>query len=153
MGANLKGLANTLKNKIYQAKKKGVDTSFIPRGYSKLADSQLLNLINRLGQQTNGKNYSYHGINNTIDPKIPKVKSISPRSNLGKYMKKTGKIKLVDKYICDHQGYGKDNPKPGSHLVIPSDKEVCTTMTTFVGLNKCVVEVYEEDNTENSDSE
>ena len=33
MGANLKGLANTLKNKIYQAKKKGIDTSFIPRGY------------------------------------------------------------------------------------------------------------------------
>ena len=68
-------------------------------------------------------------------------------------LKKTGKIKLVEKYICDHQGYGKANPKPGSHLVIPSDKEVCTTMTTFVGLNKCVVEVYEEEDTENSDSE
>ena len=68
------------------------------------------------------------------------------------YMKKTGKIKLVDKYICDHQGYGKDNPKPWSHLVIPSDKEVCTTLTTFCGLNKAVIEVYEDD-TENSDSE
>ena len=90
MGANLKGLANTLKNKIYQAKKKGVDTSFVPKGYSKLPDTQLLNLINRLGQQTNRKNYSYHGIHNTITPKIPKVKSASPRTNLGKYMKKTG---------------------------------------------------------------
>ena len=45
MGANLKGLANTLKNKIYQAKKKGIDTSFIPRGYSKLPDSQKLDKI------------------------------------------------------------------------------------------------------------
>ena len=69
MGANLKGLANTLKNKIYQAKKKGIDTSFIPRGYSKLPDSQKLNLINKLGQQTNGKNYSYHGINSPTPKK------------------------------------------------------------------------------------
>ena len=67
------------------------------------------------------------------------------------YMKKTGNIKLVERYIADHQGYGQANPKPGSHLVIPSDKEVSTTMTTFVGLNKCVVEVYEEDDTENNE--
>lgn len=72
MGKNLTGLANTLKNKIYQAKKKGVDTSFIPRGYSKLPDSQLLNLINRLGQTTNGENYSYQGVNNPTVPKKPR---------------------------------------------------------------------------------
>ena len=75
MGANLKGLSGTLKNKIYQAKKKGIDTSFIPRGYSKLPDTQLLNLINRLGQATDGTNYSYQGIHNTITPKIPKSKA------------------------------------------------------------------------------
>ena len=68
------------------------------------------------------------------------------------FMKKTGNIKLVERYIADHQGYGQANPKPGSHLVIPSDKEVCTTMTTFVGLNKCVVEVYEEED-DNEDSD
>lgn len=69
------------------------------------------------------------------------------------YMKKTGKIELVERYICDHQGYGQANPKPGSHMVIPSDKGVATTLTTFCGLNKAVVEVYEEDDTENSGSE
>ena len=85
MGANLKGLSNTLKNKIYQAKKKGVDTSFIPRGYSKLPDTQLLNLINRLGQQTNGKNYSYQGINLPSPKKRiskPKTNSRIPKSEL-----------------------------------------------------------------------
>ena len=107
MGANLKGLANTLKNKIYQAKKKGIDTSFIPKGYSKLPDSQKLNLINRLGQQITGKNYSYQGINNTITPKIPKVKSVSPRSNLGKYMKKTGinNIDIAKQNLKDIEHY------------------------------------------------
>ena len=85
MGANLKGLSNTLKNKIYQAKKKGIDTSFIPRGYSKLSDSQKLNLINRLGQQTNGKNYSYQGINSPSPKKRvskPKTTSRIPKSEL-----------------------------------------------------------------------
>ena len=84
MGANLKGLSNTLKNKIYQAKKKGIDTSFIPRGYSKLSDSQKLNLINRLGQQTNGKNYSYQGINSPSPKKVSKPKTTSriPKSEL-----------------------------------------------------------------------
>lgn len=79
MGANLKGLANTLKNKIYQAKKKGIDTSFIPRGYSKLPDSQKLNLINRLGQQINGGNYSYHGINSPS----PKKRVSKPKTSYG----------------------------------------------------------------------
>ena len=54
-------------------------------------------------------------------------------------------MKLVEKYIVDHQGYGKADPRPGSHLVIPADKKVCTTLTTFCGLNKMVVEVYDED--------
>lgn len=78
MGTNLKGLANTLKNKIYSAKKKGIDTSFIPKGYSKLPNSQLLNFINRLGQATNGTGYSYQGIHNNSTPKVktPKTKSI-----------------------------------------------------------------------------
>ena len=119
MGANLKGLANTLKNKIYQAKKKGIDTSFIPRGYSKLPDTQLLNLINRIGQQTNGKNYSYHGINNTIEPKIPKVKSISPRSNLGKYMKKTGinDINIAQQNLKDIEHYAKQIKNFKNHMI------------------------------------
>ena len=119
MGANLKGLANTLKNKIYQAKKKGIDTSFIPRGYSKLPDSQKLNLINRLGQQTNGKNYSYHGINNTITPKIQKPKNISPRSNLGKYMKKTGinDINIAQQNLKDIEHYARQLKNFKKHMI------------------------------------
>lgn len=66
-------------------------------------------------------------------------------------MKKSGKIKLTERYIADHQGYGKANPKPGSHMVISSSKDVATTLTTFCGLNKAVIEVYEDD--DNSDSE
>ena len=124
MGANLKGLSNTLKNKIYQAKKKGVDTSFIPRGYSKLPDSQLLNLINRLGQETNGKNYSYQGINNTLTPKIQKPKKINPRTNLGKYMNKTGindiniarqNLKEIEKYVKQIKNF-KNHMLPGMKL-------------------------------------
>ena len=124
MGANLKGLSNTLKNKIYQAKKKGVDTSFIPRGYSKLSDSQKLNLINRLGQQISGDNYSYQGINNTITPKIQKPKKINPRTNLGKYMKKTGindiniaqqNLKEIEKYARQIKNF-KNHMVPGMKL-------------------------------------
>ena len=119
MGANLKGLANTLKNKIYQAKKKGVDTSFIPRGYSKLPDTQLLNLINRLGQQTNGKNYSYQGINNTITPNIQKPKKINPRTNLGKYMKKTGinDINIAQQNLKEIEKYAKQIKNFKNHMV------------------------------------
>ena len=61
-------------------------------------------------------------------------------------------MKLVERYIVDHQGYGKADPRPGSHMVVSSDKTVATTLTTFCSLNKAVVEVYEDD-TENSDSE
>lgn len=75
MGANLKGLANTLKNKIYQAKKKGVDVSFIPRGYSKLSQSEQLNLVNRLGGLINSENYSYQGIHSPTPKKAKTIKS------------------------------------------------------------------------------
>ena len=119
MGANLKGLANTLKNKIYQAKKKGVDTSFIPRGYSKLPDTQKLNLINRLGQQINGDNYSYHGVHNTITPKTPKIKTVSPRSNLGKYMKKTGinDINIAQQNLQDIEHYARQIKNFKKHMI------------------------------------
>ena len=119
MGANLKGLSNTLKNKIYQAKKKGVDTSFIPRGYSKLPDTQKLNLINRLGQQINGKNYSYQGINNTITPNIQKPKKINPRTNLGKYMKKTGinDINIAQQNLKEIEKYAKQIKNFKNHMV------------------------------------
>ena len=119
MGANLKGLSNTLKNKIYQAKKKGIDTSFIPRGYSKLPDTQLLNLINRLGQETNGKNYSYQGINNTITPKIQKPKKINPRTNLGKYMNKTGinDINIAQQNLKEIEKYAKQIKNFKNHMI------------------------------------
>lgn len=53
-------------------------------------------------------------------------------------------MKLVDRYIVDHQGYGKEDPRQGSHMVKPSRKDVCTTLTTFCGLNKKVIEIYED---------
>lgn len=58
----------------------------------------------------------------------------------------------IERFIVDHQGYGKADPRPGSHMVCSSSKKVCTTLTTFCGLNKCVVEVYEDED-DNSDSE
>jgi len=62
-------------------------------------------------------------------------------------------MKRKERFIVDHQGYGKADPRPGSHMVISSSKKVCTTLTTFCSLNKAVVEVYEDDDTGNSDSE
>ena len=56
-----------------------------------------------------------------------------------------------ERFIVDHQGYGKADPRPGSHMVMSANKNVCTTLTTFCSLNKAVVEIYEDD--ENSDSE
>lgn len=54
-------------------------------------------------------------------------------------------MKCVEKFIVDHQGYGKADPRPGSHMVKSSTNEVCSTLTTFVGMNKLVVEVYDDE--------
>lgn len=59
-------------------------------------------------------------------------------------------MKRTDRFIADHQGYGKADPRPGSHLVIPSNKKTCTTLTTFCGMNKVVIEEYDD---ETDDSE
>lgn len=59
------------------------------------------------------------------------------------------KGKIVERFIVDHQGYGKSDPRPGSHMVMPSNKDICTTLTTFCSLNKAVIEVYEDDEDEN----
>ena len=56
-----------------------------------------------------------------------------------------------ERFIVDHQGYGKADPRPGSHMVMASNKKVCTTLTTFCRLYKAVIEVYEDDG--DSDSE
>ena len=117
MGANLTGLSNTLKNKIYQAKKKGIDTSFIPRGYSKLTDTQLLNLINRLGQQTNGKNYSYQGINSPSPKKLSKPKTTSriPKSELQNILNELNyKISLINDFT---EAYEDDDYKMMNKII------------------------------------
>ena len=122
MGANLKGLANTLKNKIYEAKIKKVDVSFIPKGYSKLADTQLLNLINRLGQATNGVNYSYKGVHNPTSPKVKtsKAKSIRVPKELKQHVKE-GQLtpaeanelgKLLTKELNYNKTLSKKYPNP-----------------------------------------
>lgn len=54
-------------------------------------------------------------------------------------------MNIEEKFIVDHQGYGKSDPRQGSHLVPSSTNEVCTTLTTFCGMNKAVIEVYDDD--------
>ena len=146
MGANLKGLSNTLKNKIYQAKKKGIDTSFIPRGYSKLPDSQKLNLINRLGQQINGKNYSYQGINNTITPK--KIKTSKPKTKYGykDYLKASGlhdttQAKQIYKDIKDFTKLARDLQKHMAEIRLVMDNDRFTELNNIIG-NKTSIKDY-----------
>lgn len=89
MGTNLKGLANTLKNKIYSAKKKGIDVSFIPKGYSKLSNSQLLNFINQLGSAITGTDYSYQGVHSP-SPKKPKTSKSKTSYGYKDFLKASG---------------------------------------------------------------
>ena len=88
MGANLKGLAKRI-GELKSKANKNHDVSFVPKGYSKLPLSEQLNLVNRLGRLIHGDGYTYQGIY-APKPKTSKAKKISPRTNLGKYMKKTG---------------------------------------------------------------
>ena len=150
MGANLKGLANTLKNKIYQAKKKGVDTSFIPRGYSKLPDSQKLNLINRLGQQTNGKNYSYQGINSPS----PKKRVSKPKTKYGykDFLKASGlhdstQSKQIYKDIKDFTKVARDLQKHMGEIRLVMDNDRFTELNNIIG-NKTTIKDYVENTPE-----
>ena len=150
MGANLKGLANTLKNKIYQAKKKGIDTSFIPRGYSKLPDSQKLNLINRLGQQTNGKNYSYQGINSPS----PKKRVSKPKTKYGykDFLKASGlhdstQSKQIYKDIKDFTKVARDLQKHMGEIRLVMDNDRFTELNNIIG-NKTTIKDYVENTPE-----
>lgn len=58
------------------------------------------------------------------------------------------KGKLVNRYIADYAGYGKNDPRKGSHLKKNSNPKICATMTTLVSFNKVVVEEYEIDDEE-----
>ena len=146
MGANLKGLANTLKNKIYQAKKKGIDTSFIPRGYSKLSDTQKLNLINKLGQQIKGDNYSYHGVHNTITPK--KIKTSKPKTKYGykDFLKASGlhdstQSKQIYKDIKDFTKVARDLQKHMADIKLVMDYDRYTELKNIIG-NKTTIKDY-----------
>ena len=144
MGANLKGLANTLKNKIYQAKKKGIDTSFIPRGYSKLPDSQKLNLINRLGQQTNGKNYSYQGINSPS----PKMRASKPKTKYGykDFLKASGlhdstQAKQIYKDIKDFTKISRNLEQHMGEIRLVMDNDRFIELKNIIG-NKGTIKDY-----------
>ena len=146
MGANLKGLANTLKNKIYQAKKKGIDTSFIPRGYSKLPDSQKLNLINRLGQQINGGNYSYQDIHNTITPK--KIKTSKPKTKYGykDFLKASGlhdttQAKQIYKDIKDFTKISRNLEQHMGEIRLVMDNDRFIELKNIIG-NKGTIKDY-----------
>ena len=144
MGANLKGLSNTLKNKIYQAKKKGIDTSFIPRGYSKLPDSQLLNLINRLGQQISGGNYSYQGINSPS----PKKRASKPKTSYGykdflkaSNLHDTTQAKQIYKDIKDFTKVARDLQKHIAEIKLVMDYDRYTELKNIIG-NKTTIKDY-----------
>ena len=150
MGANLKGLSNTLKNKIYQAKKKGIDTSFIPRGYSKLPDSQKLNLINRLGQQITGKNYSYQGINSPS----PKKRVSKPKTKYGykDFLKASGlhdstQSKQIYKDIKDFTKVARDLQKHMGEIRLVMDNDRFIELNNIIG-NKTTIKDYVENTPE-----
>lgn len=148
MGANLKGLANTLKNKIYQAKKKDVDISFIPKGYSKLPDTQLLNLINRLGQATNGANYSYHGIHNTITPKKPKTSKSKTKYGYKDFLKSSGlhdtsQSKQIYKDIKEFTKVSRNLQKHMDEIRLVMDSDRFAELNNIIG-NKGSIKDYVE---------
>lgn len=62
------------------------------------------------------------------------------------------KGKLIEKYIAEYAGYGKNIAKTGSFLKKNSNPKVVNTLTTLVNFNKVVVEVYEiDEEDENTD--
>ena len=84
MGANLKGLSKRI-GEMKSKAKKNHDVSFVPRGYSKLPQSEQLNLVNRLGQLIHGGSYSYQGVYSPSPKKSiskPKTNSRIPKSEL-----------------------------------------------------------------------
>lgn len=62
------------------------------------------------------------------------------------------KGKVVNRYIADYAGYGKKDPRKGSHLKKHSNSKICATLTTLCAFNKCVVEEIEiDEENENTD--
>ena len=53
--------------------------------------------------------------------------------------------KLIKRYIAEYAGYGKNDPRSGSHLKKRNEKGVVSTITTLSHFNKVVVEIYEVD--------
>ena len=88
MGANLTGLAKRI-GELKSKAKKNYDVSFIPRGYSKLSQSEQLNLVNRLGKLINGENYSYKGIYSP-SPKKPKTSKSKKSYGYKDFLKSSG---------------------------------------------------------------
>lgn len=147
MGANLTGLANTLKNKIYQAKKKGVDTSFIPRGYSKLSQSEQLNLVNRLGGLINGKNYSYQGIHSST-PKKPRTSKSKTSYGYKDFLKSSGlhdssQSKQIYKDIKEFTKLSRTLQKHMDEIRLVMDSDRFTELNNIIG-NKGSIKDYVE---------
>lgn len=145
MGANLTGLANTLKNKIYQAKKKGVDVSFIPRGYSKLSQSEQLNLVNRLGGLMNGKNYLYQGVHSPT-PKKPKTSKSKTSYGYKDFLKSSGlhdttQSKQIYKDIKEFTKVSRNLQKHMHEIRLVMDIDRFTELNNIIG-NKGSIKDY-----------
>ena len=58
-------------------------------------------------------------------------------------MKKKGK--LIKRFIAEYAGYGKNDPRQGSHLKKRGNGKYISTITCLCNFNKCIVEVYEKE--------
>lgn len=53
------------------------------------------------------------------------------------------KDKLIKRFITEYSGYGKNDPRTGSHLKKRGKNKYISTITCLVHFNKTVVELYE----------
>ena len=59
-------------------------------------------------------------------------------------MVKDKEFKLKKRFIAEYAGYGKNDPREGSHLKKRGDGKYISTVTCLCHFNKVVVEVYED---------
>ena len=48
-----------------------------------------------------------------------------------------------ERFVVEHQGYPDEERRPELHLVIPTSKDICSSISTVCEFNKRVVEIFE----------
>ena len=146
MGKNLTGLAGTMKNMIYKARGNKIDTSFIPRGYSKLPDNQLLGYINQLGQLINGNDYTYQGKYSPSPKKPSKPSKGKSKYGYKDFLKASGlhdstQSKQVYKDIKDFTKVARNLQKHMDEIRLVMDNDRFTELNNIIG-NKTSIKDY-----------